>query len=431
MKTLFSRPELSAGALLLACLFALLGAGSAAAATHRPTRAQIIGGQPVPAGTLPQLAYIVNQVSPTDDESCTGTVLSANLVLTAAHCVQSQSTGAVDPAAGFSVVTGQPNLAGSLVGHVSAVSNVIVYPLYDPVTRDSDAALLELSTPTTAPAVTLPTSADATLWQSGAEVAMAGWGLTNGADPASEPYQVQWATTVTQSSAYCASNALLLESVFDPAGQICAIDAPADTTGACHGDSGGPLLAQYWTGTPIQVGITVWGEANCNPAYPNFFTQTAPISSWAANWIQNLAPPPAPSPAPTPTATPTRVPTSVSASTPARQAPRAGSYHGHSSQHHAVRFTVVSAATSVTSLTFGLRLRCGSGRRLSYTLRTKSFPIHHLAFGGGPRTSGQRSYQLTGRFDTTGRANGTIKTSWRSRRYGSCQSGVIHWNATS
>ena len=100
---------------------------------------------------FPQLAFIQDQVSPSDYELCTGTVLSSNVVLTAGHCAQNETTGTVDPATGFEVVTGQPNLAGSLVGHVSAVSNVIVYPSYDPVTHDGDAALLELSTPTTAP----------------------------------------------------------------------------------------------------------------------------------------------------------------------------------------------------------------------------------------------------------------------------------------
>jgi Trypsin len=424
-------------ALTLICVGVLAGAGSAGAAPHQPVGGQIIDGQPVPAGMFPQLAFIQDEVSPSDYELCTGTVLSSNVVLTAGHCAQNQTTGTVDPATGFEVVTGQPNLADSLVGHVSAVSNVIVNPLYNATTHDWDAALLELSTPTTAPAITLPTSADATLWQPATEVAMAGWGLTDGADPNSLPTQVQWATTMTQSASYCDTNALTLGSVFDSANQICTIDTPTDKTGACHGDSGGPLLAQYGTSTPIEVGITSWGESACDTAYPNFFTQTDNISSWAETWVTDLAPPPTPpaqppppvQPAPPAPPAPPPPPTPSPSATPSGSAPRAGKYSGHSSQNQLVGLTVASSAKTVSSLALGFRLNCGSGRQRSGTLRARNFAIQNLAFGGKLRTGNGETYELAGRFNTTGTANGTMKTSWQSARYGSCHSGLIHWTA--
>jgi secreted trypsin-like serine protease len=195
----------------------------------------------------------------------------------------------------------------------------------NPSTHDGDVALLELTTPTTAPAITLANAGDASLWQPGTQVAIVGWGLTDGADPDSEPTQVQWATTVTQAPSYCASEASLAKSSFDPDGQLCAVDAPTYMSATCNGDSGGPMLADYSSNDPIEVGITDWGGGNastrCDTSFPNFFARADSISSWAANWVQALAPPsPSPSPSPLPSSTATR--------NPPASGPRAGRYSG-------------------------------------------------------------------------------------------------------
>jgi secreted trypsin-like serine protease len=182
----------------IACLGMLMGAGSAAAAhgRGRQVRPQIVGGQSAPTGSLPQLAFIVDQVSASEAYLCTGTVLSANVVLTAGHCAEDETTGALEPASGFHVVTSRLDWSDTSVGQVSDVSQVIVDPSYNPTTHVDDVALLVLSTPTTAPAITLANSSDLPLWQPPTEVEIAGWGLTDGSDPDSLPTQLQWATTV-------------------------------------------------------------------------------------------------------------------------------------------------------------------------------------------------------------------------------------------
>jgi secreted trypsin-like serine protease len=112
----------------------LVGAGSAGAtgsagsAARRHERALIVGGQPVPAGVFPQLAFIQDELAPGIFTACSGTVLSSNVVLTAGHCVADETTGAIQPASGFSVATGIPNLADTATGQVSGVSQVIPYP---------------------------------------------------------------------------------------------------------------------------------------------------------------------------------------------------------------------------------------------------------------------------------------------------------------
>ena len=84
----------------------------------------------------------------------------ANSVLTAGHCAVDESTGITDDPAGFAVGTGAVDLNDASALVVSGVSEVIAYPHYNWITATSDAALLVLSHPISAPAVTMPTSAD-------------------------------------------------------------------------------------------------------------------------------------------------------------------------------------------------------------------------------------------------------------------------------
>jgi secreted trypsin-like serine protease len=400
----------------------LVGAAHAGATVQRRERALIVGGQPVPAGLLPQLAFVQDQVSPGSYAACSGTVLSSNVVLTAGHCVANETTGAIQPASGFVVATGIPNLADPAIGQLSGVSQVIPYPGWNPITHDGDVALLELATTTSAPAITLANTSETSLWQPGTQVAIAGWGLTDGANPDSMPSQVQWATTVTQTPSTCTSEASLAKSVFDPNGQLCAVDTPTFMSATCNGDSGGPILADYTSNDPIEVGITDWGGSNattnCDPTFPNFFARADSISSWAAGWVQTLAPPtptPVPSPAPTPT--------------PAAAGPRVGRYAGRTSQNTTVKLSVAPSGKTVRSLELTYRLRCTQARSRSSLITPRNLSIRGLGFGAKRRSRDGETYRFAGRFTTTGAVSGTMKTRWHSRRYGVCQSPLIHWSA--
>jgi secreted trypsin-like serine protease len=402
----------------------LVGAGVASAAQHRRGRAKIVGGTAVPAGALPQLAFVQFDLAG-EAYSCSGTVLSANVVLTAGHCAYDDATGTVAAPSGFLVATGRPDLADPAAGQLSGVSQVIPYPGYNPATHDGDAALLELSTPTTAPAITLAPSNETALWQIPTEVAIAGWGLTDGSDPYSQPSQVQWATTVTQKATYCAQAASQASSYFDASGQLCAIGADeSDQTSTCSGDSGGPVLANYLTANPVEVGITSWGIGNssdpCLTNLPDFFTSTSSISAWAENWVSALAPPAPPVPAPTPSPTPTPAPSQPLA--------RAGHYFGYSSQNKIVKVSVVG--NTIRQMKFNYGLRCHDHARLVDSVTVTRLPLTQLAFSSQLHTHDGELYRLAGRFTTSGSVKGTMSTTWHSNRYGICRSGLIHWKAS-
>ena len=228
------------------------------------------------------MAFIVDFKGNEEAIVCSGTVVAPNLVLTAAHCAVDLETGATNEAAGYRVVTGNVDWASS-ERQVSDVSQVIVFPRYkaSPTSTivSGDAALLQLSTPTTAPAIRLANSVEAKRVRTGTHALVAGWGQTYYGQE--EPTEwLMWAKTVVEGRR--------CEGL---PGRICAIDFPKFKSGVCHGDSGGPLLESlpHGRGT-IEIGVTqaVFGE--CSTRRPGIFTRADLIAPWADHWISMLNP---------------------------------------------------------------------------------------------------------------------------------------------
>lgn len=269
---------------------------------HRSTRARafahtsIIGGTPAADGTFPSLAYVLD-VQGKYVYQCTGTVVAPSLILTAGHCAENMKTGVVNKPSGYRVVTGtvDPMLPEP---SVSTVLGVIVNPGLVRRVDDGDAALLVLSTPTMVPAITLATSSDMGLLQTGSPAVIAGWGITS-YEQRLPTERLQTAATAVQGRKWCTTNA----PPFYAKNEICTITPPTYATGACAGDSGGPLLAQRPAGgEPIQIGIAVHVYRRCSTRRPSVFVSISSISSWLHTWIDayKLPPSPAPSPAPAP-----------------------------------------------------------------------------------------------------------------------------------
>ena len=263
--------------------FALMAPAAEARSGGDPSaRASVVGGQAAEPGTFPWMAFIVDFKGNEEAIACSGTVLAPNLVLTAAHCAVDLETGAVNDASGYRVVTGNVDWASS-ERQVSGVSQVIVFPGYK-VSKASpivfgDAALLVLSTPTTAPAIHLATPAQAKRVRTGTRATVAGWGQTYYGQ--AEPTEwLMWARTVVEGSR--------CEGL---PGRICAIDFPRFKSGVCHGDSGGPLLEElaHDRGT-IEIGITQAGFGECSTRRPGIFTRANLIAPWANRWIATLDP---------------------------------------------------------------------------------------------------------------------------------------------
>ena len=249
--------------------------------------AAIVGGAPAQPGTFASVAEIVDTRS-RETGKCTGTVVTPDLILTAGHCAVNMATGAVNKAAGYVVLTGGVAEGGER--QASTVSGVIVYEGFVRRVDDGDAALLVLSTPTQAPPIKLAASPGAGGLHAGLTATIAGWGKTYYAQPRPST-QLHWAPTVVQGTRWCRRNA----PPFYARTEICTIDPPRDATGACNGDSGGPLLARASTGgEPVQIGIAIHGYARCSTRRPSVFTRVEAIAPWIQSWIDAYQHPPSP-----------------------------------------------------------------------------------------------------------------------------------------
>jgi trypsin len=202
-------------------------------------------------------------------------------------------TGAVDPA--------------SPSATVSSVLGVIVYPGLARRVDDGDAALLVLSNPIAAPPLTLATRSFARRLRGGAQAVMAGWGVTFfGQRLPTETLQL--AGTVVQGRRWCRVNA----RPFYAKNEICTISPPTYATGACAGDSGGPLFARGPAGRAIEIGIAVHVYGHCSTRRPSVYVSTGAISAWVHTWIAAYKLPPVSPPTAPPSlpSSPTPVPLS-------------------------------------------------------------------------------------------------------------------------
>jgi len=252
----------------------------------------VVHGTSASAGQWPWVARIV-AFDRANVEICSGSVIAPNVVLTAGHCTVDEKTRTLLPASDYYVTTGTTNWLSS-PGQVSAVSRVVLYPGWSTSggVSDRDAALLQLETRTTAPALPLATpSTDAGLYAAGTAAEVAGWGRTAGRNTLL-PVGLQWTTTAVQSTPWCQTEAQNdLGESFDPVNEMCTIAAPTDSAGTCWGDSGGPLVALSPGGAVVEIGIASWMATGCTTTAPDFFQPVAAISSWLSREMADLSAP--------------------------------------------------------------------------------------------------------------------------------------------
>ena len=241
-------------------------------------RPRIVGGSDAIQGQLGFMAFLMYfDANGNPQFLCSGTLVSANVVLTAGHCSVDESTGATLDAAGYRVVTGAVDWTDTSNRQVSDVSQVIPDPTFDSGTLANDAALLVLSAPVSSPSIPL--------WSSGGLAAgtgalIAGWGKSDAGDTTVQTL-LQWAPTFVQSVGYCSQQASYITNyLYYSSIELCAVNAQSYSTGTCNGDSGGPLLAQDGNGNLFEIGVTSVGPSDCDTSSPDFFSSVLPIEAW-------------------------------------------------------------------------------------------------------------------------------------------------------
>ena len=223
---------------------------------------------------------------------CSGTLVDAARVITAAHCVDRLTAPSV-------TVGWTPTgiLPATVYVPVTAID---VHPDYDNTTFVNDIAVLTLTFPIAgAPPMALatPTQSRASL-KSGASVSSAGFGYTSSRGPLSDRARVADLTVIPNrvcaddGAAYDIGDVTFVGLGIDTTSAVCAIGVRDGTRliiDTCQGDSGGPLYATTESGVRllglVSVGIGCAGfesGVELTDKTPGVYTRIAPYLPWLA-----------------------------------------------------------------------------------------------------------------------------------------------------
>jgi trypsin len=264
---------------------AALAAGLISAA---PAQA-IVGGSDASPGEYPFIADIVIDGA----FGCTGTLVTPDVVVSAAHC------GSLVPGGIANVPVGQPGqLITVRVGAYKTDGSDGVQRTGTSVAVNDgwaglfsvghDVSLITLDQPVNAPTVKVANAAERALWAPGTLATIAGFGVTeSGGDP---PDVLQEARVpIVRDEVAAEAYPYTVDGVdqafggFEPETQLGA-GYPQGGTDTCQGDSGGPLLVPASGGGFRLVGDTSYGNGCAEPGYPGIYGRLADdtLRTWIA-----------------------------------------------------------------------------------------------------------------------------------------------------
>lgn len=283
-RTQHARSWASGGRFLVALLTAAaLCSGWGSGPALAQLGARIVGGVPAPEGELQFQACL--SIGRQDGIcSCGGTLVSADWVITAAHCVVSPRTGAVAAPDAIRIRLG--SVYRDQKGTVVGARQVIAHERYNRSTLENDIALVRLTSPVSLPAVTLEpgTGIPQRVLQVTASpwATVAGWGDMVGSQSVVKVAQaLQKAEVPIVDNATCNASMAYLAGPIDDR-RICA-GLSEGGVDSCNGDSGGPLLLRLDGTRWVQVGIVSYGHEECGkPGHYGVYTRVAAFQPWIA-----------------------------------------------------------------------------------------------------------------------------------------------------
>jgi secreted trypsin-like serine protease len=234
-------------------------------------RTSIAGGVFTAQGAFPWMVSLNARDDPPPGSAhfCGGSLISERAVLTAGHCVTTD-TGGVARASRIVAVIDRARLNSSN-GIVVNASRVVRHPQYRSSSAAHDAAIIFLERPV--PIAPVPYGGAGSGVPVGKGLAL-GWGVIT-------PYgrrssnRLKQATMSIRNDKFCVAR----ESGYVRSLHLCA-DGGGTRADTCSGDSGGPLLANTPTGWRL-VGITSWSSLPCTtPGTVGIYTRVATHAGW-------------------------------------------------------------------------------------------------------------------------------------------------------
>ncbi|XP_055341377.1 trypsin alpha-3-like [Paramacrobiotus metropolitanus] len=271
-------------------IFVIVAAFFIGAAYTKPAPPKIVGGDHVVKGDHPYQIHLRRTINyfgifQSTSWGCGGSIISANYVLTAAHCVK-DFDGRTDLAAANLLIRVGQHDSSEQESHAEnyRVRRVISHNGFNPSTLVHDVALLEVDPITfTDHAQAVPLAAIRP--STGAELTVTGWGTTSSGGSASEILQSVNVHVVDRAT--CNGPSSYAGAIVD--GMLCAA---ANGKDSCQGDSGGPLTATDANGQDSLVGVVSWGRGCAFDGYPGVYADVVYYLPWIQ---QNSGVVPAPS----------------------------------------------------------------------------------------------------------------------------------------
>ena len=240
---------------------------------------RIVGGDNAEIRDYPWQVSLQLQPQYGGDHFCGGTIINAEWILTAAHCLEWDDVEFqpqyMRVRAGF---TGLSSNEGSYYN----VVEFIMHPDYVGSSYENDIALLRLTSPIdlTNPltkAVKIVTQSDASqgLTDPGVIGKVSGWGTLYSDGPAPDTLQAVEIPIVDPSN-----------SNYNPS-QITADMLMAGEAGldACQGDSGGPFVVPDGFGGYKIAGVVSWGAGCGVPGYPGVYSRVSYFEDWIGQYV--------------------------------------------------------------------------------------------------------------------------------------------------
>ncbi|KAJ2944807.1 hypothetical protein O0L34_g1698 [Tuta absoluta] len=248
---------------------ALLGFAAASPTRRFPGDLKIVGGDDIDISQAPYQVSIVKY----GRHACGGTLVSSDLIVTAAHCITD-----TEPSR-YQIRVGSSSSSGG--GKLYAVGEVIPNNDFNFSDMDFDIGILWLSRPVefneNATAIELFDEQEEV--PDGEDTIVTGWGHTQ--EGSNFPSTLQMVKVPKVSYDSCKKSYSVLQ--YDITENMLCAGAPEGGKDACQGDSGGPLV---YNGK--LAGVVSWGLGCARPQYPGVYAKISAFRPWLDEKITDL-----------------------------------------------------------------------------------------------------------------------------------------------
>ncbi|XP_030554620.1 trypsin alpha [Drosophila novamexicana] len=240
------------------CLFGLSLAGTVFQSGVPMPDGRIVGGQDADIRSYPHQISMRYR----GNHRCGGSIIASNIIVSAAHCVNTLS-GVAD----LTIIAGTTQTIWP-EGQELAVREIIIHEKYKSLYQDYDTAVLVLDGDFEFNEAVQPIELAKERPEHGTPVIVTGWGTTSEGGVISNILQQVEVNLVE--NAQCKSSYSIMLT-----GRMLCAGVDGGGKDACQGDSGGPLIYNNEL-----LGIVSWGTGCARAKYPGVYAAVPELREW-------------------------------------------------------------------------------------------------------------------------------------------------------